>query len=40
MIIRTCFEASVQALVTTGTPPYSLVGVVDMVVEAIINTGG
>jgi len=34
-----CFEASVQAVVSSGNPPYSLVGVVDMVVEAVINTG-
>ncbi len=36
----TCFEASVQAVVTSGSAPYSLVGIVDMVVEAVIKTGG
>jgi hypothetical protein len=29
-----CLEASLQAFVTSGNPPYSLVGIVDMVVEA------
>ena len=32
-----CLQASVAAFVTSGNPPYSLVGIVDMVVEAETN---
>jgi hypothetical protein len=32
-----CLQASVSAFVTTGTAPYSLSGIVDMVVEAEIK---